>query len=109
MRVAPTFHALAEPAENAESSGLTLPRKVVSPIWGKKSAKLAPMLALAAMSDCSASRISGRRCNSELGKPTGISAGNGGRFVRDPRGTGPGFRPSRTLIWFSVVATWDSS
>ena|SRR5437667_5413104 len=35
-------HAFAVPAVNAESSPLTLPKKVVSPIFGKNSATLTP-------------------------------------------------------------------
>src|SRR5258706_5429669 len=95
--VAPTFHALAEPAVNAESSGLTLPTKVVRPIFGKKLARLAPMLALAEINECSAASTSGRRCNNRLGNPEGMSGANGTRLMREPRAIGPGLRPSRTL------------
>src|SRR5262249_8562887 len=102
---APMFHAVADPLLKAESSGLTLPKKVVSPICGKKFARLTPIPALAAMSDCSEARISGRRCKRVLGNPAGISAGNGGWPASELRGIGPGFRPSRILIRFSVVAT----
>ena len=66
------------------------------------------MSALAAMSLCSAASTSGRRWRSSLGNPAGISGASD--WLSDvARATGPGLRPSRVLIWFSVVAIWSWS
>ena len=51
------------------SSLLALPALPVSVMRGKKAARAAPMLALAAMSCCSAARISGRTVSKSDGKP----------------------------------------
>jgi len=84
-----------------ERSVLTVPNAPVSEIVGKYSDLATPMRALAAMSVCSARRMSGRRSSSSDGTPAGtagrISASRG-----KPRGMGPGLRPSSTLRAFSV-------
>ena len=72
-----------------ESSLLTLPALAVSEMRGKYAARAAPMLALAAISCCSAARTSGRRCSSSDGKPAGsvgerrhlVERGSAGRQV----------------------------
>ncbi len=56
-----------------ESSVLAVPKLAVSEMRGKKAARAAPMLALAAISCCSAARMSGRRISSSDGRPAGTS------------------------------------
>ncbi|MNN59833.1 hypothetical protein D3C81_1749810 [compost metagenome] len=63
-----------EPPLNRPSrSGLKVPALAVRLMLGKNAARAAPMLAFCALSKCSASRMSGRRCNRSDGKPSGTS------------------------------------
>ena len=84
---------------------LAVPAEPVRVMVGKNAARAAPMLALAALSWCSASRISGRRCNRSDGSPVGRSdkqsAGlNGDGGVRS---SGKG-RPTRNTRLCSASA-----
>ena len=63
------------------------------------------MPALAARAAYSAWRMSGRRSSSAEGRPAGTSGGGAWSERRAPRATGPGFLPTSTLIWFSLIAT----
>ncbi len=67
------------------------------------------MLALAPTSFCSACRRSGRRSSSADGNPAGTVGTTACSYIGTPRGTGPGFRPSRMLIWFSFATISLSS
>ncbi len=62
------------PLNSPDSSVLALPARAVRPMLGKNAARAAPMSALAALSWCSAARMSGRRCSRSEGRPTGSSA-----------------------------------
>ena len=50
---------------------------------------------------CSAARTSGRRRRSADGSPAGTAGGSACSVSAPPRGTGPGGRPRRSVIWFS--------
>jgi hypothetical protein len=69
-----------------DSSLLAVPKLAVSEIRGKNAARAAPMLALAAISCCSAARMSGRRIRSSDGRPAGTSIVN----CPSSRGSGGG-------------------
>ncbi|MOA05926.1 hypothetical protein D3C78_1255390 [compost metagenome] len=62
------------PLNSPDSSLLVVPARAVRLMLGKNAARAAPMSALAALSACSAWRMSGRRCSSAEGSPTGSSA-----------------------------------
>ena len=75
VMLGPNDQALWPPEPNRPSrSALTRPRLPVSVMRGKKLARAAPMLALAAISCCSAARMSGRRSSSSDGRPAGTGA-----------------------------------
>ena len=62
------------PWNRPDSSLLAVPTLPVSVMRGKNAARAAPMLALAAISCCSAWRTSGRRSSTSDGRPAGRSA-----------------------------------
>ena len=65
------------PSNRPKSSLLALPKPAVSDMRGKNAARAAPMLALAAISCCSAWRISARRVSRSDGKPAGTAPNSG--------------------------------
>ena len=77
------------PPNSFSNSALVDPTEAVIVMVGKNAARAAPMLALAALSVCSASKISGRCCSNSEGSPAGMSASrlvslnarDGGRLV----------------------------
>ena len=75
--------------------------------WGKNCARATPMRALAAMSCCSACRISGRRSSNREGRPTGKSCGTGASAFGSVWVTGPGFcpssKPQRVLLLLDLL------
>ncbi|MCY1177583.1 hypothetical protein D9M73_178970 [compost metagenome] len=87
-------------------SGLIVPALAVRLMLGKNAARAAPMLALAAFSWCSASRMSGRRCSRSDGRPAGTSASRSA-FSSIPCGRSAG-RPlpsSRTSAFWSCTTS----
>ncbi|MNJ52094.1 hypothetical protein D3C77_474140 [compost metagenome] len=87
-------------------SGLRVPALAVRLMLGKNAARAAPMLALAALSRCSASWMSGRRCSRSDGRPAGTSASRSlssfcaaGRLAGTPV-------PSSTVRLLRSWATW---
>ncbi len=92
------------------SSLLAVPTLAVSEMRGKKAARAAPMLALAAISCCSAWRTSGRRISTSDGSP----AGSVGAAAALPSGcaggksAGSGWPSSRASA-FSSSARWRCS
>ncbi|GAO04428.1 hypothetical protein PSR1_03322 [Anaeromyxobacter sp. PSR-1] len=96
-----------EPAVNRfDSSVEAVPTEAVSEIDGKNAARAAPMLALAALSWCSAERMSGRRCRRSEGRPAGSSATGGccssGAAAGRSFGSGP---PASSTSAFSACAS----
>ena len=94
------------------SSLLAVPAWAVRAIRGKKLARAAPMLALAASSCCSDWRMSGRLASSSEGRPAGSSASWGAsasrrRTVSARRSSGSGW-PSSSTRAFSSRARWRS-
>ena len=93
-----------------ESSLLAMPALAVSEMRGKNAARAAPMLALAAISCCSACRMSGRRVE-HLGRQAGRQVGQ--QLLRQSSGSGGGRSagigwPSSSTSAFSSSARWRS-
>ena len=94
----------------SDRSPLAVPTLPVSVMRGKKAARAAPMLALAAISCCSAWRTSGRRVSTSDGRP----AGSSGRPAA-PRAAQAGGRsagsgwPTSSTSAFSSSARWRVS
>jgi hypothetical protein len=109
LKAPATAQIVAVPPVSAETSGLAVPSSVVMLKRGTKSAVATPMRALAATSYCSALRRSGRRSSGVDGNPTVTTGTIGCAYIGVPRGIGPGARPSRMLIWFSLAVIWLSS
>ena len=66
-------------------------------ILGNRSACATPIRAVAAVSCCSACRMSGRRSSSSEGNPAGTAGGSVCSVSARPRGIRAGFLPSKTL------------
>ena len=104
VNVPAQFHACAGPEKSLERSVLAHPKLPVREMVGKKRALAAPMRAFAAISSCSAWRMSGRRSRRSEGSPSGIDGRVRSSMVF-PRGMGPGFLPRRTEMPFSCWET----
>ena len=93
-----------------DSSPLAVPACAVSEIRGKNAALAAPMLALAAISCCSAWRMSGRRVSSSDGSPAGSCAMAGAAAsllpVRLARMSSGRACPNSNARAFSSSARW---
>ena len=83
-----------------ESSVLAMPTLPVSEMRGKKAARAAPMLALAAISCCSAWRMSGRCSSTSEGRPAGTRPASApsaaARRAGRPAAAGPAAAPARS-------------
>ena len=94
----------AGPVNIPASDRLWLPRKPVSEMFGNSNARAAPIWALAAIRLSSAWRMSGRRSNSEAGRPAGSSGTIAICSKGLPRGTSPGAFPSSRFNASSVCS-----
>jgi len=88
-----------------ERSALAVPMAAVSEILGKKAARAAPMLALAALSWCSAARTSGRCSRISDERPAETSRGGVTTFRSAGSSASAGGDPHNRVSAFTFWAT----